>query len=78
MHLLHSATQPCNPVIEIVPPRSGSDGEVYAPSLGVWPVGNETDDQHGFHWAFSLDEAEHLGQALISAAHEAREIFPES
>jgi hypothetical protein len=77
VHTTASGSHPFAPTVDIVPPRSVPDGEVYAPSLSVWPFGH-TDHGHGFHLALLIDEADELGNMLISAAREAREMFPNS
>lgn len=77
MHIIASGSHPFAPAVDIVPPRSGPNGEVFAPSLSVWPFGH-TEHGHGYHLAFSIDEADELGNVLLSAAREAREMFPES
>ena len=77
VHITASGSHPFAPLVDIVPPRVEPGGAVDGPSLSVWPFGH-TDHGHGFHLAFSIDEAEELGNVLISAAREAREMFPES
>ena len=77
VHITASGSHPFAPAVDIVPPRSGPDGEVYGPSLSVWPFGH-TDHGHGFHLALSVAEAEELAKVLTSAARAAREMFPES
>lgn len=78
VHLLHSAVQPCRPAVDFIPPAGGPDGEVLPASLSVWPAGNDTREQYGFHWALGLEEAEHLATVLLDAVRAAREMFPES
>jgi hypothetical protein len=47
---------------------------MHGPTVNVWPFGNTTPHGVGFMWSMDPDEAQQLGEALLTAAHEAKEI----
>ncbi len=79
MHFLHSAVQPCDPLVQVGPPRSTSDGNgVREPSITMYPMGSDTTVGQDYSLRLTADEAEKLGHAVLNAARESRELFPES
>ena len=46
---------------------------MHGPSVNVWPFGH-SEHGIGYMWSFDPDEAQRLGEALLTAAREAKEI----
>jgi hypothetical protein len=71
----HTHIESLDIVVDITPPDVGPySGATREPSIRVWPYGQQGKATPSM--IFTADEAEELGQALLKAAREARELFP--